>query len=174
MDPVQRWVEEDGVAFLKNIGITRGQTVLDFGCGAGNYTIPAAALVGKEGKVYALDKKRRGFWPGEGLDKLTERAGLYRLENIAVMKTSGGPDINLPDRSVDVVLLYDTLHYYYFPEKESRIRLLGEIHRVLGPEGFLSFYPGDPELSGNSLELETILREIKKTGFRLEGENISG
>ena len=37
---------------LKAVGIKKGQTVLDFGCGEGNYTIPAAKLVKNEGKVY--------------------------------------------------------------------------------------------------------------------------
>ena len=31
---------------------------MDFGCGSGNYTIPAALIVGREGKVYALNKER--------------------------------------------------------------------------------------------------------------------
>jgi len=40
------------------MGIKRGQTILDFGCGSGNYANPAALIVGRKGKVYALDKKR--------------------------------------------------------------------------------------------------------------------
>lgn len=167
---LQRWIEKDGVNLLRKVGITRGQIILDFGCGSGNYTIPAAVIVGREGKVYALDKEARGFWPSEGLAKLTERAGLYRPGNIVVMKTSGELKINLQDESADVVLLYDTLHYYYLPEKASRRKLLGEVHRVLKPEGFLSFYPGDPEISGNYLELETIQGEIKNASFCLESE----
>src|SRR5512136_2727045 len=39
----------------KRFGITRGMTVVDYGCGPGRYTINFAALVGETGKVYALD-----------------------------------------------------------------------------------------------------------------------
>ena len=40
---------------LKEVGIKPGFYILDYGCGAGSYTIPAAQLVGNSGKVYALD-----------------------------------------------------------------------------------------------------------------------
>ena len=53
---------------IKYIGVKAGQSVLDFGCGSGIYTIPVAGIVGKRGKVYALDKAR------EDLDNLMRRA----------------------------------------------------------------------------------------------------
>jgi len=41
-----------GEIFLKDIGMTGNQSILDFGCGLGNYTIPAAVVVRRMGKVY--------------------------------------------------------------------------------------------------------------------------
>jgi len=41
---------------LRAVGVRGGLTVLDFGCGSGNYSIPAAKIVGEKGKVYTLDK----------------------------------------------------------------------------------------------------------------------
>jgi ubiquinone/menaquinone biosynthesis C-methylase UbiE len=35
--------------------IRNGSSVLDYGCGPGNFTIAAAELVGDKGKVYAAD-----------------------------------------------------------------------------------------------------------------------
>ena len=32
---IKKWIEKDGVEFLKNIGIDEGNVVLDFGCGSG-------------------------------------------------------------------------------------------------------------------------------------------
>ena len=169
-DNLGKWLEKDGVEFFTKMGLSKGQIVLDFGCGTGNYAIPAAVIVGREGKVYALDKERRGFWPSEGLDKLIHRAESRALRNMVVMKTSGELKIKLEDESVDVVLLHDVLHYYYFPRKEDRIKLLLEIQRVLRPNGFISFYPGDPGVSRNYSELETIKREIEEANFYLESE----
>ena len=53
---VTYWLEEAGEKLLKHIGIKEKQKVLDFGCGEGNYAIPAAQVVGKDGVVYASDK----------------------------------------------------------------------------------------------------------------------
>jgi len=171
-DDLRKWLEKDGVEFFSRIGLSKGQIVLDFGCGTGNYAIPAAVIVGREGRVYALDKQRQGFWPSEGLDELISRAESKALQNIVALKTSGELKTKLEDDSIDVVLLHDVLHYYYFPKKEDRMKLLHEIYRVLRPNGFISFYPGDPEASRNYSELETIKREIKEADFHPESEYI--
>ena len=41
---------------LERAGIRSGESVVDFGCGSGTYTLDAAAAVGNEGRVYALEK----------------------------------------------------------------------------------------------------------------------
>ena len=76
-----QWVEKDGKVFLKEIGIKKGQTILDFGCCEGHYTIPAAKVVGKEGKVYAIDKD------GNVLNGLIKGAKKENLKNIKIIKT---------------------------------------------------------------------------------------
>ena len=38
----RRWMAKDGIEFFKEIGIKSGQIILDFGCGRGHYSIPAA------------------------------------------------------------------------------------------------------------------------------------
>ena len=42
-------------ALLVRAGLSQGQAVLDYGCGIGSYALPAARIVGAEGKVHALD-----------------------------------------------------------------------------------------------------------------------
>ena len=44
---------------LREAGVTAGQTVVDYGCGPGLFTFPAADIVGAEGKVYAVDIEPR-------------------------------------------------------------------------------------------------------------------
>ena len=41
---------------IRKLGLKEGQKILDYGCGIGSYTFPAAKLVGEKGRVYALDK----------------------------------------------------------------------------------------------------------------------
>jgi ubiquinone/menaquinone biosynthesis C-methylase UbiE len=120
---------------LQRIGIKRGQTVLDFGCGSGTYSIPVAKIVGKEGKVYALDKDK------DELDNLMKKAELGGLKNIRSMATSGELRIQLPDESVDVTLLFDVFHRHYFPRIHDRKMLMDEIYRITKTNGLVSVWP---------------------------------
>jgi len=40
---------------LKEANIKSGDIILDYGCGPGNFSIPAAQIVGDKGKVFAAD-----------------------------------------------------------------------------------------------------------------------
>ena len=40
---------------LREVGLTPGMTVADFGCGNGFYAVAAGSMVGKKGQVYAVD-----------------------------------------------------------------------------------------------------------------------
>jgi len=151
-------LESRSLEVLQQTGIKRGQTVLDFGCGYGAYTIPVARIVGARGKVYALDKDK------EALNELMRKAGSAGLKNIEKMETFGGPEIELADESVDVVLLFDVLHSFYFPHAGDRKRLLGEIYRIMKRSAILSI-----SVWPNLMEPETE-DEIKSADFRLERE----
>jgi len=138
------------------VGVRKGQVVLDFGCGSGTYTIPAAKIVGDQGKVYALDKDK------EALDKLMQRAKSAGLKNIERMDTSEELRIDLTDDSVDVVLLFDVFHSYYFPQADDRRRLLNEIYSIMKPFAFISLWPKHMESEAKD--------EIERANFYLESE----
>ncbi len=151
---VDKWLKDYGEDFMRNVGISRGQSVLDFGCGSGNYAIPTARIVGDKGVVYALDKDRGA------LDELMRRARLEGLVNIKRIDTSGEVRIKLDDESVDVVLLYDI--FWYFPPSDARLtRLLSEVYRVLKHGGMLSVLP-------KHTDPDRLRREIEEAGFRLK------
>jgi len=149
-------LELQALEVLERIGISKGQTVLDFGCGSGTYTILAAKIVGEQGRVYALDKDRKA------LDELMQKAELAGLRNIERMDTSGELKIELTDESVDVVLLFDVFHSYYFPQAGDRRKLLKEIYRIMKPSAFISVWPKHMEAEAED--------EIKNVSFRLEKE----
>jgi len=162
-DDSKKWFEEVGEKSLRQVGIKKGDIVLDFGCGSGNYTIPAARIVGEEGRVYAIDKDRID------LSELMRKAESEGLKNIERMETSGELKIDLEDKSVDVVLLYDILHYYYFPRAGDRRKLLCEVYRILKPCALLSVHPTHLQ-SYRHPKLEDIKREIDSANFHLERE----
>ena len=151
---LRRWLDKEGEEALTKIGIRKGQTVLDFGCGSGNYTVPVAGIVGEEGRVYALDRNERA------LDELMQRAESEGLRNISRMDTSGGSETGLDDKSVDVVLLYDV--FWYFPLTGHRLsELLAEVYRVSKVDALISVYP-------QHVDSERLKRKIETAGFLLK------
>ena len=149
-------LELRAIEVLQQLGIRKGQTVLDFGCGSGTYTIPTAKIVGKEGRVYALDKDK------EALDKVVQKAESAGLENIERIDTLGELTINLTGESVDVVLLFDVFHSYYFSQANDRRRLLNEIYRIMKPFAFVSLWPKHMESEAKG--------EVESANFYLESE----
>ncbi len=114
---------------LEESGVRQGQTVLDFGCGPGHFTIAAAKRVGEAGKVYALDIHPLAAKSVEG------KARKEGLNNITTILSDR--DAGLPGESVDVVLLYDTIHL--IADKRA---LLEELHRIVKLGGALSIWVG--------------------------------
>jgi len=162
---LKEWLNGEGEVFLKDIGIKKADVVLDFGCGDGPYTIPAAKVVGKEGKVYAIDKDV------ESINKLMEIAKTKGLKNIISLHTkSEESKINLESKSVDAVLLYDVLHYM---ETWERKRIYEEIYMILKEDGLLSVYPKHHKSDGplgnlSNMELEDVIEEINSRYFYLQ------
>jgi len=159
---VKRWRKERAEIFLAEIGIKKGQTVLDFGCNEGNYTIPAARIVTEKGKVYAVDKE------GKSLIKTMKKVKSEGLKNVVGIISSNELEIPLRKDSVDIVLLYDTLHRGYFPEEESRKKLLNSIYKILRENGFVSIYL--THLRQFGMTFKKALEEIENAGLVYDGE----
>ena len=159
---LESWLSGKAEVFFENIGVRKGMHALDFGCGVGHYTIPLAKLVG-EGKVYAMDQDEKA------LAQLTESAEAEGIHNIVPMKASADLRLHLGDESVDVILLYDILH---FMNREKRQKLYEEVYCVLKSHGILSVYPkhhksDQPLWNLEDMELSDIIEEIESAGFSL-------
>jgi len=111
---------------LKEAGIEEGFQVLDYGCGPGSYTTLLWDLVGPSGKIYALDIHPLA------IQTVKRRATIRKLTNVETIKSDC--QTGLPDQSVDVALLYDVFHDLDNPKE-----VLRELHRILKPNGILSF-----------------------------------
>ena len=157
------WLRASAEAFLRREGVREGESVLDFGCNKGNYTIPAAMIVGETGTVYAVDKDKARL---RDLKRTAKKQG---LENIEVIHLKEDHDIPLSMACVDVVLLYDVLHRGYLPEASQRESLLRRLRRVLKPGGLLSCYP--THLRQYNLTLKQLVKEVESTSFRLRGKS---
>ncbi len=107
---------------LLGLGIKPGWKVVDFGCGAGHYSVAAAKVVGEGGTVHAVDLHPTAI---RMVEEKAAKLGLGNVETIYSDLHTG-----LDDGAVDAVLLFDVLR----GRKDAR-PLLAELHRVLKRDG---------------------------------------
>jgi ubiquinone/menaquinone biosynthesis C-methylase UbiE len=139
------------IRVLEEVGIKAGFQILDYGCGPGSYITPLVKLVGKSGKIYALDVHPLAI---KVVQRLASRKGITNVQVIL-----SDCDTGLSPASIDVVLLYDIIH-----DLENRTGVLTELHRVLKPEGILSV--SDHHLKEN----EIISRVIRGGLFKFKSK----
>ena len=130
---------------LKEAGIEPGFCVLDYGCGPGSYVVPLAQLVGASGEIYALDIHPLA------IKELQKKVSQKTIKNLKTIESDC--NTGLPDNRVDVILLYDTFHDLSLPDD-----VLRELHRVLKPDGTLSF-------SDHHMNKKDILTRVTNTGL---------
>jgi SAM-dependent methyltransferase len=127
----REWLRERAHEVLVHIGVSVAETVLDYGSGPGIFTIPCARIVGPRGKVYAFEIR-----PGL-LEQVEEKAKDAALGNIVpVLSDSSKLAVDLPEGTIDVVLVWDVMHAI-----KDRPGLLRELRRVLKDDGILSVFP---------------------------------
>jgi len=147
------WMNLQGRKFLTDIGMKKDQVVLDFGCGHGAYTIPAAMVVGENGRVYAVDIKRNA------LNEVNNNAKKRGLRNILCIEAPDQIDYYVSPESVDMILLYDMLHLI-----KARERLLSELFQLLKRNGVLSVFPKHHQTDMH-MKLSEVKKEIESAGF---------
>ena len=159
---VQHWIKNEGLKYIRELGIVDGQVIVDFGCGAGHYTIPAAKVVGSKGIVYAIDREK------SGIDLLMKTVHSLGISNIMPI-ISSKPTIDLATSSVDAVLIYDVLHYLNNSEREI---LYQSVNTVLKERGILSVFPKHNQSNSpmghlSELYITDIVDEIERNHFIL-------
>jgi ubiquinone/menaquinone biosynthesis C-methylase UbiE len=144
---------------LRNLGLKAGHVVADFGCRAGRYAVPAARIVGKRGRVYAIDRD------ADSLARLELRASELELDNIHPRRVDLlAESLPLEPHTIDVAFLFDVLHGVFFPQKRQRLALFEKVRRAVKPEGRLAVYPTHGRKHGPFMkQLES---EIAEAGFR--------
>jgi ubiquinone/menaquinone biosynthesis C-methylase UbiE len=158
---------------LEEVGLQRGQTFLDAGCGEGRFAIPAASMVGIEGVVYGADTSQERV---DALQRAAKREGLGQIETFVADVTERIP---VPPDTVDVCLVANVLHGL---AEDGRVKgELQEIRRVLKPPGILAIVdfkkdverPPGPPLS-RRLDPEEVAQMLAQYGFRQVGTSEMG
>lgn len=147
---------------LRELGLMPGDTLADIGCGPGFFTIPAAEIVGKEGRVLAADIQ------GDMLAALRSRVQEHELTNVRMVKTSE-TEIPLQEGCADMALVAFTLH-----EVDQRAKFLHRVRRLLKPEGrivVLEWEKRDEEMGPpQSVRLapEDAVKDAEAAGLQLD------
>jgi ubiquinone/menaquinone biosynthesis C-methylase UbiE len=112
------------------LDICPGLSILDMGCGAGDYTLRAARLTGPLGQVTAVDN-----WPPtvDALKTAAKAADLSQIQCLAADITK--PPLPVTQNAIDLCMAFTVLHS--FGTENSRKNLFFEAARVLKPTGRL-------------------------------------
>jgi len=165
----KRWIEQDGVAFFKALGIRPGNTILDFGCNWGAYTLPAAVATGTMGTIIAVDQNRHA------LRRLRSKAARLGLQNIHTGADLDEAMRNAGTNGFDLVLLYDMLH---FLPTDHRTALYARLRQLLKPNGILSVHCSHlkddrhPARHFADCTLKDIVYEVESAGFHLKEKKV--
>jgi SAM-dependent methyltransferase len=119
--PIRRWLQNPEKILFPYI--TEGMTVLDIGPAMGFFTIPAANMVGKSGKVIAVDVQEKMLKP---LVKRAEKAGVADRVVTKLIE----PDSIGVSEPVDLCLLFNVVH-----EVPDAAALFSQIKAILKPSG---------------------------------------
>jgi ubiquinone/menaquinone biosynthesis C-methylase UbiE len=140
-----RRVMEDRKRILGEAGVKAGMRVADVGAGYGYFALPAAAIVGAQGEVLAVEPDPRRA------DDLAKSAASGGVSNLRVIQSKAEEMAQIPTGTVDLALVMSSFHHM-----SDGAAALREIRRILKPGG------------------EVYMRELKagkvfKHGSRREG-----
>lgn len=153
---------------LKKLELYDGAIAADIGCGIGYFTLPAAELVGPQGKVYALDVSKVML-------EETHKAAIQKgYANIELIK-SGEYDLVLEDSTITYCFICNVLH-----EIADLKRFVKELKRILKSQGKLVIVEWN-KLSGNwgppiehRLDSNILIKLLSNEGFAIDSQTDIG
>jgi ubiquinone/menaquinone biosynthesis C-methylase UbiE len=167
-DEVERRKWQNPESILTEIGLKPGLTFIDVGCGEGFFTIPAAKLVGKRGRVYGLDID------GEAVKRLKEKASKEGIENL-ILKVGAAEDLVLCRACADFVFCGIDLHDFRDP-----VKVLINAKKMLKPGArFIDLdWKKEPMELGPPVQIrfsqEEAVARLEDVGFRVHSVKNAG
>jgi SAM-dependent methyltransferase len=151
----EREMEEKPSKLIELLKFKPGQVVADIGAGSGYHTFRIAKLVGRKGKVYAVDIQP------EMLNIIRWRIKKTGLTQVVPVRGTI-TDPKLPPGSVDLILLVDVYHEFSHPYEMTEAMI-----KALKPGGRLVFVefrledPKVPILNVHRMTEKQVLREME-------------
>ena len=157
---------------LSKANVKERTKIADLGCGAtGHFVFPAAIMVGKDGKVYAVDIMRTAL---QSIEKRKRQENITNVEtvwsNLEIFNAT-----KIESSSLDMVLLINTLY-----QSKKRAEILREAARMLKKGGQFVIIDWKKVSSAlgppieERINLENLKMVLKKLGLHLEEEFFAG
>ncbi|MEA1963373.1 MAG: class I SAM-dependent methyltransferase [Patescibacteria group bacterium] len=157
---------------LEKAQIAEGMQVADLGCGTlGHFVFPLAKIVGKHGKVYAVDILRIAL---DTIDRRIKVEGSKNIEtvwsNLEIFKAT-----KIESSSLDAAMLLNTLYLSH-----KRVEIIRESVRMLKQGGKLMIVewqntniPFGPPM-GERVKEDSLIHGAGKFGLKFINEFIAG
>lgn len=161
LDRPEREKEENTSVLLKNMDIKPDDAIADIGAGSGYHVFKMAPMANK-GTVYAVDIQ------DEMLTELRKNKAEGGQENVVVVKGSDS-SVNLPENSIDKVLMVDVYHEFEYP-----VEMITSIKKALKADGkiFLIEYRSEdknvPIKKVHKMTEQQAIKEMQAAGLKLE------
>ena len=157
----EREEEENTTKLLKNMNIQLGDTIADIGAGSGYHVFKMAPMA-ESGQIYAVDIQT------EMLSAMATKKEAGPNKNITLVQ-GDEKSVNLPENSVDKVLMVDVYHEFNFP-----LEMIQSIKKAMRPDAqlYLIEYRGEdtsvPIKELHKMTEAQAVKEMKAAGLQLE------
>ena len=148
---------------LNALKLKQGQVVADIGAGGGYFSLRFAEIIGKNGRVFAVDTDHKLL---EYIKNDARKRGLENVETILV----DGEKLDLPEKGLDLIFMRNVCHHL-----RDRVDYFRKLGRFLKPDGKVAIIergrPLTPHgISGHYVPRETIIKEMDEAGFIVKQE----
>jgi ubiquinone/menaquinone biosynthesis C-methylase UbiE len=167
-DNTERREWQNPEAILVNIGLKKALIFIDVGCGGGFFSMPAARITGKSGKVYGIDSNH------DYIDELRAQATKENLSNIH-LTVGKAEETVVCEGCADIIFFGVVMHDF-----EDASKVLINANKMLKPNGRLINLDWKKERADIGPQFQKRFSEnyaadlIETAGFTIEYKKPSG
>lgn len=152
VSPLRRLFEDPDKILREHI--EPGMTVVDIGCAMGFFSLPAAQMVGEQGKVVCIDLQERM------IQSLNRRVSRAKLTDRIETRVCSENDLAMNDLTgaVDLVIAFHVIH-----EVPDVPGLVTQVYRVLKPGA--KFFVTEPKGHVSEKQYQKTETIVREAGF---------
>lgn len=147
---------------LETLELKEEQTVVDIGSGGGYFTLRFSDIVGKNGRVIAVDIEPKFL---DHVKSIIEEKKAANIETILTKKEH----LILPEKSADLIFMRNVCHHI-----SDRPQYFRQLKKVLKPDGrvaIIDYIRGNKisfhRIFGHYTDKEKIIEEMIEAGYKL-------